>query len=192
MPQRDWDDDDDRPRRRRRRDEYDDDNDYYDRRRRPSAQSGSVTGVAVYGIVLGSLDLLLGLCLLIGVVAAGSEVGVRGGFHIPGVGSGFAIMLIITLLTLAWGVLAIIGSIGVINRAQIGRIVIFVVAGLGGAVGLLSVVASIIVLATPAPFADFAGAKFVGFLVYFVIAGLLISYCVWALVALIQNGHEFR
>ena len=63
----DW-DDDDRPRRSR-------DDDYDDRAVRSSAKSGVVTAVGVFSIILASLELILGICLVIGGAAFGGMAG---------------------------------------------------------------------------------------------------------------------
>lgn len=185
----DW-DDDDRPR--RRRNEYDEEDDYDRGPRRSGGRSGSVTGVGVYGIVLGSLVLLLGICALVGVIFVGAEGGARGMFQIPGMGGGFAIAVIIVMLILAWSILTIVGSIGVLNRRQSGRIITFIVAGLGGVYGLLCVIVAVAVLAQPDPLGVAGGAKAFAFLLYLIIGALFITYLIWAMVALIKNGYEFR
>src|SRR5205823_5588350 len=103
------DDQDDRPRRRQPR--YDDEDDY-PRRPRAAPRSGAVTGVGVISIVMGIVDLLLGLCLLVLMFFALADGGGRGGpFGMPGLGG--AVAGLFMLLVFVWGVTAVIAGAGV-------------------------------------------------------------------------------
>ncbi|MCI0637770.1 MAG: hypothetical protein L0Y72_28480 [Gemmataceae bacterium] len=180
MPRHDWDDDDyDRPRRRRR----------YEGER-----SGSVTGVGVFGIVVGSLDLLLGMCLLMAVVIAGSHGGPQGAFiGIPLFGEVFAMMIIFTLIVLVWGSMAITASVGVLNRSNWGRIMTLIVSGFGGVASILFLIGAFVELSRPAAF-GMGNPRVLGFFINFLIFALLLTYCIWAFVALLnrRNAEEFR
>lgn len=186
---RDDDYDDDRPRRRDRDDDYDDDR---GRRRGSGVKSGGVTGVGVMGIVLGSLDLLLGLCMLIGVLFIGGEGGRGGAFAIPGFGGAMAIMVIVTLIILAWGAMAISAGVGILNRRNWARITMLVVGALGAVAGLIFLLGAIGSLSGP-DIPGAGGARMMGFLINFLIAAILIGYCVWAYVVLLnsRNAAEF-
>ncbi|MCI0376118.1 MAG: hypothetical protein L0215_00785 [Gemmataceae bacterium] len=179
MPRNDWEDDDyDRPRRRRRYEE----------------RSGAVTGVGVFGIVVGSLDLLLGMCLLMAVVIAGSHGGPQGAFiGVPFFGEVFALIVIFTLIVLVWGSLAITASIGVLNRSSWGRIMTLIVAGFGGGASILFLIGSFVALSRPVPM-GFGNPRVLDFFINFLIFALLLTYCVWAFVALLnrRNAEEFR
>ncbi len=141
----DWDDEeDDRPRRRRQRPRYDDeeDDDYaYDIRRRGGAgKSAAVTGVGVMSIILGCLDLLVGVCFSLVALVLGDMGNHAGAFAMPGFGGAVAVVLIFTFLLLLWGALALISGIGILNRRQWVRIMVLVLSGIGAAVGLLFLV----------------------------------------------------
>jgi hypothetical protein len=194
----DWDDDeDDRPRRRRQRPRYDDDEDddydYDIRRRGGAAKSGAVTGVGVMSIILGCLDLLVGVCVLLVALVVGDAGNRAGGFAVPGFGGAVAAMVIATLLLLLWGTLALISGIGVLNRRQWARIMVLVLSGIGAAAGLLFLVGAFGALGAGVDAAGNRGPGFMGFLINLFLAAILIGYCVWSYVVLLngRNGAEF-
>jgi hypothetical protein len=193
MSRDDWDDDENyRSRRRRYRDRFDDDDDDdYDLSRRGYAKSGSVTGVGVISIILGSLDLLAGLCGSLFLFAVGAH-GPPPGF--PGSGVAMAVALIIVLLVFLWGALAIAGGVGVLSRKQSGRVLILLVSGVSAAVGILCLVLSFAALSDRGNMAAGEEEAAMGFLVFVVLAIVLITYCIWSYVVLLngQNASEFR
>jgi hypothetical protein len=196
----DWEDDDDRPRRRRDRDRdrYDDEDDEdYDRggrRGKSGTRSGAVTSVGVLGIILGSLDLLFGLCLVVVVLFMGDAGGRGGAFALPGFGGAMALVVIMTLVVLLWGALMISSGVGVLNRRSWARVMVLVLTGIGAAFGLLCLIAAFGALSVGANVQGAGGAGFMGFLIYFLIAAILIGYCVLSYIVLLnsRNASEFR
>jgi hypothetical protein len=192
----DWDDDEDnRPRRRRQRPRYDDEDDDFDydiRRRGSAVKSGAVTGVGIMSIILGCLDLLLGVCFLLAALVVGDAGNRAGGFAIPAFGGAIAVMVIATMLLLLWGTLALISGIGVLNRRQWARIMVLVLSGIGAAAGLLFLVGAFGALSAVDAVGN-RGAGFMGFMINLLIAAILIGYCVWSYVVLLngRNGAEF-
>ena len=193
----DWEDEDvDRPRRRRQRARYedDDDEDDYDiRRRGAGGKSGAVTGVGIISIILGSLDLLFGVCMLLVTIIMGNE-GNRGAFAMPGFGGAVAVVLVFTLLILLWGTLTLVSGIGVLNRRQWARVMVLVLSGIGAAVGLLYLFLAFGSLSAGVDAAGNRGANVMGFLFFLLLAAILIGYCVWSYVVLLnaRYGSEFR
>jgi hypothetical protein len=108
----------------------------------PGAQprSGGVTAVAVVNFVLGGLAILCGLLAFLGgaiLSGAGSVskemeaemrkkgVEVKSG-DIQAAGN---LVMIVSFVTIGWGVCAIIGGIGLIGRKQWGRMLTLILAG---------------------------------------------------------------
>ena len=188
MSRDDYDEEDDRPRRRRRRDEED-----YDDVSRPrrGGRSGSVTGVGIISIILGSLTLLCGLCTGIGSLyfsAAAGGPGMRQRNPFPfQAAAGVAIVVAVVILIL--GVFYLVGGIGVLQRRTWGRIMTLVMAGFSGLLGVLCLIAIVALIAQPAP----GEAKAIGILVYFVGVALYFTHCIMSFVVLLssQNAMEF-
>lgn len=191
----DWaDEDDERPRRRRPRYDDDDDFDYDIRRRGSAARSGAVTGVGIVSIIIGCLDLLVGVCFLLVVVVMGDAGNRAGGFAMPGFGGTVAVVVVATLLILLWGTLALVSGVGVLNRRQWARIMVLILSGIGAAAGLLFLVGAIGILGAGPNVPGDHGALLMGVFVYLLLAAVLIGYCVWSYVVLLnsRNGAEFN
>lgn len=188
MPRNDdWDDDDDRPRRRRMRDDDDDDyhDDYVDRRLRRGERSGAVTAVGVINIVLGSLYVLGGLCLLLGgALVGGAAQDFRGN---PG-GGLFAVfagaIILFAFLIIVVAVLHILGGVGVLNRRNWARILTLVLGGLSAVFALFGVFGVVGALNNPVA-DDRAGAVLVSLVSVFFHVG----YAVLVYVILLNPGY---
>jgi len=205
-PRRDRDDDDyDRPRRPRDRDDYDDDDDDrrrrdrrdddYDRPRRSRRRgsgAGSITGVGVITIILGSLSLLCGVCVMIGGIAGAGAAGGRFGPNVMPFGQGAiaSIAIAIALVILILGVLYLIGGIGVLQRRNWGRIVTLVSAGFSGVAGVFLVLSFIGNLISPMPME----AKIMPVLVALLGALVCFAHCIMSFIVLLNsdNAREFR
>jgi hypothetical protein len=196
----DWDDDDDRPR--RRRDRYGEEDDDYDRgrsrRRYAGERSGAVTAIAVISFVMGGLVLLFGICALIGLLAVTGEMGRVGGggmMALPGFGGGIVFAYIIVLAILLWGIGAIFAGVGIVNRAQWGRVLCLVLAGFAAVVGVLYLIGAISIISAPrigGP--GFNDGRGLGFMISLFIGLLFLGYCVWSFAVLLNSryGAEFR
>jgi hypothetical protein len=184
MSRDDW-DDDDRPRRRRRRDE----DDYEDVRRRSDERSGSVTGVGVISIVLGSLVLLCGFCVMVaGLAFAGGAAGGPAGNMFPfQVAAG--VFVVFAILFIIFGVLYLVGGIGVLQRRNWGRIMSLVMAGFSALFGIIYLIGIVGTLAQPGP----PDSKVLGILIGLLLAGMFFTHCVMSFVVLLssQNAAEF-
>lgn len=186
---RDVEDDDDRPRRRRERDEEDED---YDRpRRKRGSGAGSITSVGVITIILGSLSLLCGLCIGIGGVAAGAGPGAGrfGGRNVLPFQAAAGILIAIAVLIFIFGVVYLIGGIGVLQRRNWGRIMTLVSAGFSGLFGVLQLVGGVINLIGPAPMEG----KIVAFFINLLVAFIFLAHCVMSFMVLLnsRNAREF-
>lgn len=191
----DW-EDEEHSRRRRGRARYDDDDDDFDldrlRLNRATAPSGAITGVGVISIILGCLDLLLGLCMLLGAAFVGEIARQGPGLGMPDIGGGaMAVVVALILLVVLWGILAITSGIGVLNRKQWARILILILSGIGAATGLLIIVGAISAINGGA---NNNPETIMGIFIYFAVATVLIAYCIWAYVVLLssRNSSEFR
>ncbi len=183
-------DDDDRPRRRRRRDD-----DYDDIGRvGGGSSSGSVTGVGVISIILGSMTLLCGLCVVVlsmGIFggAGGGNFGGRANF--PDIFQAAAgVMIVISILVLVLGVLYLVGGIGVLQRRNWGRIMTLIMAGFSALLGIFCILVMISMLVQPGP----PEGKVIGALM--VIVGVIVyfTHCIMSFVVLLssQNAREFE
>ena len=190
--ERDDEDDDDRPRRSRDRDYEDDDYDRPRRSRRRGSGAGSITGVGVISIILGSLSLLCGICfMIVGIVGAGAAGGRFGPNVMPfGQGAIAGIAIVISLVILILGVLYLIGGIGVLQRRNWGRIVTLVSAGFSGVFGVLQIIGVVVNLASPVPME----AKVFQVLVNFAAALVFFAHCIMSFMVLLNsdNAREFR
>lgn len=186
-------DDEDRPRRRSRA-RYDDDDDDFDierlRLRRSAAPSGAVTGIGVVSIILGCLDLLAGLCMLLGAAFVG-ELGRQGGIGIPELAGGHLVVVVaLILMVVLWGILAVTSGIGVLNRKQWARILLLILSALGAAVGMLIILGAVNELNAGANNPE----TMMGVFIWFALAAALIGFAIWAYVVLLssRNSSEFR
>lgn len=204
---RDYDDlDEPRPRRRRR---YEDEEEYEDvrrRRRGGRGSSGSVTSVGVITIILGSLQLLCGMCSSIGAIAMGAGAGQAppGAGFLPAFLAGAAI--VVAILILIFGALYLVGGIGVIQRRNWGKIMTLVMAGFSGLGGILCIIAVInILFMGPAVVGGPPGfqanvqqnvqqAKVMGVVIYTLAMIVLFTHCIMSYVVLLnsRNAAEFE
>jgi hypothetical protein len=200
-------DDDDEPRPRRRRPRYDEDDDYDRPRRRRGggSKAGSVTGVGVISIILGSLLLLCGLCVTLGGVAAGAGgAGMRGPGMFPAqMAAGILIFIAIGILVL--GALYLAGGIGCLQRRQWGRIMTLIMAGFSGLLGVLQIInvivtiaqtsrAAPIVMGGPPGFQEgFQAGQVVGIIIGILLVLVLFTHCIMSFVVLLNaaNAAEF-
>ncbi len=180
MSRDDW-DDEDRPRRRRRRDE----DDYGDVRRRPDERSGSVTGVGVISIILGSLVLLCGFCVMVSglAFAGGAGVGAPGNMFPFQMAAG--VLIVIALLFIIFGVLYLVGGIGVLQRRNWGRIMTIVMAAFSALFGILYLIGIVGTLAQPGP----PEGKVIGVLIGLVLAGVFFTHCIMSFVVLLSSNN---
>lgn len=191
---RDRDDDaaeeDDRPRRRRDRDD-DDDIDARPRRKRGSG-AGSITSVGVITIILGSLTLLCGVCVAIagiGFAGGGGQGRFGGGNVLPFQAAG-GILIAFAVLILVFGVVYLVGGIGVLQRRNWGRIMTLIAAGFSGLFGVLQIGGGVINLLGPAPMESKIGA----FLVNLLVAFVCLAHCIMSFMVLLnsKNAREFE
>lgn len=193
MPREDdWEDDyDDRPRRRRRDDDDDYDDDYRGRSIRRAGHSGAVTAVGVISIVLGSLFILLGICVLLGAALTGGaarELRDQPGAGVVGILAGAVVIVALLILVLA--VLLIVGGIGVLNRRNWGRILTLVLGGLSAVVAVFWILVAVSTLNNNAMPDDRAGPILVSLILVF----LHIGYAVLVFVVLLNSvyAEEFE
>lgn len=162
MSRRDWDDD----RGRRRRDDYDDYDDYddrrgrrrdyddrdydrgyddYDRGPRRVRKSGLITALGVVNIVVSSLVLIFGFCLLLGgaVTSDMADFGPFGG-PVPEFRSVIRFLstmaLINGIVSIAMAGCGITGGVGLLSRSNWGKVLCLITAGLAVILGILEIV----------------------------------------------------
>jgi hypothetical protein len=104
-------------------------------------------------------------------------------------------MVIVMIMVLVWGILAITSGIGVLSRRQWARILALVVSGISAAAGLSVLIDAFGVLNAGPGIGQARGSGLMGFLlINFFLAAILIGYCVWCYLVLLnaRNSSEFR
>lgn len=203
----DFEEDEERSRRQRRRRSYEEEEDYEAPRRRRGGSgqaAGSITGVGVITIILGSLMLLCGLCYSgIGLMAGAGAAGGGGPPGFPGLmGMAAGILIVVALLILIFGALYLAGGIGVVQRRNWGRIMTLVMAGFSGLFGILTIIGVISNLLQPTPPPQFGPGFQQGFqsgrimsvLIGVVMMIVLFTHCIMSYVVLLnsRNASEFE
>lgn len=160
-------------------------------RRGEGQRSAAVTAIGVVTIIVGSLGLLMGLCMVFGVLIAGSA---RGVMMAGNDGGAVAVGFILAFGILLWSLGLLVGGIGVLSRGAWARMLTLVLSGFGLAFGVACLVIAVIALTSSRGPRGAAEGAVVGFVFFVFMALLLLGHGIWAFIALLgaRAKSEFR